>query len=92
MKYEVATQGVVMKIVSFNRAWKLARDKHGSNSPITQMLRLQKSILQCGLLRSNDAFLKIDIDAAEEALYSVQLKTKVEINQKIKVTRRKLLK
>ena len=84
MKDEATTQVSVTKIVSFNHAWKLARDKFGPNSPITKMLRLQKSILQCGLLRSGDAFLKIDTDAEEEALFSVQLMTKVEINKKIK--------
>ena len=84
MKDELTTQVIVMKIVSFNRAWKLARDKNGANSPVTQMLRLQKSMLQCGLLRSSDAFLRIDSDAEEESLYSVQLKKTVEINQRIK--------
>ena len=84
MKDEATTQVSVTKVVSFNHAWKLARDKLGPNSPITKMLRLQKSILQCGLLRSGDAFLKIDTDAEEEALFSVQLMTKVEINKKIK--------
>ena len=84
MKDKVTTQVNVTKIVSFNHAWKLARDKLGPNSPITKMLRLQKSILQCGLLRSGDAFLKLDTDAEEEALFSVQLMKKVEINKKIK--------
>ena len=84
MKDEATTQVSVIKIVSFNHAWKLARDKFGPNSPITKMLRLQKSILQCGLLRSGDAFLKLDTDAEEEALFSVQLMKKVEINKKIK--------
>ncbi|MDP5132024.1 MAG: hypothetical protein NWQ54_14165 [Paraglaciecola sp.] len=80
MELNQETIELVGKIVAFNHCWKLAQSRFGSDSAISRMLRDQKSVLQCALLRQKFAYLQLDEGAIEEALYSVRLFSSVNVN------------
>lgn len=71
---------LVRKIILFNHCWKMAQQRYGNLSAITRMLRDQKSTLQAALLRENLAFLQLDPEAEDEALFSVRLKSPISLN------------
>lgn len=71
---------LVSKIILFNHCWKLAQQRYGQSSGIAKMLRVQKSILQASLLRENHAYLKPDLEAQEEPLFSVRLVAPMVVN------------
>ena len=70
----------ITKIIRFNHAWKIAKEKYGEGSGLATMLRDQKSCLQASLLRySGDAYLVEDNDAMGEKLYSVRFDGSVSV-------------
>lgn len=71
---------LLIRIISFNHAWKMARQRHGNDSAISRMLRDQKSILQSVLLRQGLAYLMLDLDAEDEPLFSVRLHQSIVLN------------
>lgn len=80
MSIDIEYSELVRKIISFNHCWKMAQTRFGASSPITKMLRDQKSVLQCALLRKRLSYLKIDNEAVDEPLYSVRLIEPITIN------------
>jgi hypothetical protein len=71
---------LLTKIIAFNHCWKMAQQRYGNSSALAKMLRDQKSILQASLLRENLAYLRLDPEADEEALFSVRLNMPVVLN------------
>lgn len=64
------------QIITFNHAWKQARENYSEKSSITNALRNRKSCLQASLLRNfpSRCYLKHDEDNLDgEMLYSIRL-------------------
>jgi hypothetical protein len=72
---------LVNRIIRFNHAWKLAKNKYGDGSSITLSLRDQKACLQAQLLREySGVYLALDEKApSDEPLYSVQFENGITI-------------
>ena len=73
---------IISKIILFNRAWKLAQQHYGVDSPISGALRDQKSCLQAEFLRYyKDSYLALDSSNEEgEKLYSVKIGEEIFID------------
>lgn len=71
----------INKIIRFNRAWKLAKQRYGDNSAISILLRDQKANLQAELLHNySGVFLLLDESTdSDEPVYSVKLESAIEI-------------
>ena len=74
---------ILERIITINHAWKLARDEFGGQNSITLSLREQKSSWQATLIREfpEQVYLHFDQENStpEDKLYSVRLKTPVQL-------------
>lgn len=72
---------LVKQIKAINRAWKVAGNLYGDNSPLSTSSRELKSCLQVRLLRSYapyDVYLAIDNQAEGEPLYGLRLRESID--------------
>lgn len=78
---ENSKEKIISKIILFNRAWKLAQQHYGVDSPISGALRDQKSCLQAEFLRYyGNSYLVLDSNEEGEKLYSVKIGEEIFID------------
>lgn len=85
MAQSLSATELLTKIIAFNHCWKMAQQRYGNASSMARMLRDQKSILQAALLREDFGYLHLDPDAEEEPLFSVRLKTPINLNGVLRI-------
>lgn len=71
---------LIREIHTVNHGWKLARDRFGNDDALAQGLRQLKNRLQINLLLHPETpvVLSLDLEAAEEPLYSIEVRTDLQ--------------